>query len=167
MRALARTIIPTDEASPGAEDACVVEGLGRMVAGSRERQSIYEPGLLAFDELAFREHGRSFVGLTEAERSALLRYVDELRLRTADNRSMLTKIWSRIRRLYLEWDGSLAAVDLFPVLVQDVMRVFYTHPISWVWLGYDGPPMPHGYPGGIERSSDVQRSEYERVGLWA
>lgn len=166
VRALAAAIIPSEADSPGAEEAGVADALDRLVAGSATRRLIYERGLFAFDELARRAHARPFIELTPAQQIDLLTLIDGLHRTMFDNRSLHTKIWSRVRVLYRTWSGSFAAAELFAVLVRDAMRMFYTHPISWVWLGYDGPPMPHGYPARQERPSDVQRAEYERVGLW-
>jgi Gluconate 2-dehydrogenase subunit 3 len=166
VRVLAATIIPSDADSPGAEDAGVADALDRLVAGSATRQLIYERGLFALDEVARRGHARPFVNLTPAQQIALLTRIDGLHQTMFDNRSIRTKIWSRVRVLHRTWNGSFAAAELFATVVRDTMQVFYTHPVSWVWLGYDGPPMPHGYPARQERSPDVRRAEYERVGLW-
>jgi hypothetical protein len=36
-------------------------------------------------------------------------------------------------------------VDFFSGFVDDVFEAFYTSPVAWNLLGYDGPPMPLGY----------------------
>ncbi|HXG04670.1 MAG TPA: hypothetical protein VNO23_14790, partial [Candidatus Binatia bacterium] len=38
------------------------------------------------------------------------------------------------------------AARLFPVLCADAFAAYYATPRVWRWLGYDGPPMPEGYP---------------------
>jgi hypothetical protein len=39
---------------------------------------------------------------------------------------------------------------LYPVIRNDCIQIFYTSQVSWVWLGYDGPPMEKGYSNLIQ-----------------
>jgi electron transfer flavoprotein beta subunit len=50
-------------------------------------------------------------------------------------------------------------------LVDDVFQAFYTNEVSWVWLGYDGPPMPDGYPNLSEGRSKTKDPETTPEGL--
>jgi hypothetical protein len=150
---LAALIVPSDETGPGAHEAGVVQTLDRMLADSPPLQGLYERGLLVFDELAREQHGVSFVELTQDRKVQLLRDVDRLSQAVSETESMTAKIKSAVLTLRCAANGSLAAARLFPRLVGDVKQMFYTSPVGWEWLGYDGPPMPDGYPGLSPRSS--------------
>jgi hypothetical protein len=149
--ALASLIVPSDDGEPGANEADVTSALDRLLAHSAPRQSLYAHGLLACDEWALRQHGRLFVDLTAEEQLGLLRWVDRVRARWAGAASMTGKAVRRVVMVYTKWRNPL--VELFPGLVRDVQGAFYTSRVSWQWLGYDGPPMPQGYPDLRERES--------------
>jgi hypothetical protein len=150
---LAALIVPSDETGPGAHEAGVVQTLDRTLAGSPPLQALYEPGLLAFDALARERHGVSFVELPQDRKVDLLGDVDRLSQAVSDTDSMAAKIKGAVLTLRCAANGSLAAARLFPRLVSDVKQMFYTSPVGWEWLGYDGPPMPDGYPGLSPRFS--------------
>jgi hypothetical protein len=142
LEALSDAIIPSDDHSPGARDARVVETLDRQLEASQSRQELYARAFASFDRLSQKRHGRHFADLTASERTELLREIERLRGEgTSDGSStgMLTLSLRLLRNV------RAPVVRLFPVLVNDVMQAFYTHPVSWQWLGYDGPPMPRGY----------------------
>lgn len=149
--ALASLIVPSDETGPGAKEADVTAALDGLLARSQSRQRLYRYGLLACDEWARREHGRSFVELTAGQQRELLRWVDPAGARFAVPSSVSRKILRKAVDVYRKWRCPL--VELFPELARDVMGAFYTHRISWEWLGYDGPPMPDGYPDLRERQA--------------
>ncbi len=151
VEALASVIVPSDDESPGARDAEVTDSLDRLLAGSPWRQHLYAPGLLAFDLLARREQGCAFPGLSSSQQVELLQKLDLVIQDWARDLSVFSRLKRKCAALHMKWNGSLAALELFPRLVQDVHQAFYTSPESWIWLGYDGPPMPLGYPGLLER----------------
>jgi hypothetical protein len=142
LEAFSDAIIPSDEHGPGARDAKVVEMLDRMLAASRSRQELYARAFASFDRLSQRRHGRHFADLTALERTELLREIESLRGAGASDESRVGML-SLSLRLYRNLRTPV--VRVFPILVNDVMQAFYTHPVSWQWLGYDGPPMPRGY----------------------
>jgi hypothetical protein len=151
VEALANLIVPTDEAGPGAErlgllGRSVGETLDRLVAGSPRRQALYARGLLALDRLAKGEYQSAFLELSRQQQVRLLHLVDRVQQKWSRPSSLTAKIKAKIvRLLYDKWRSSSPAAELFPMLVQDVLEAFYTDPVSWEWLGYDGPPMPEGY----------------------
>jgi len=150
---LAALIVPSDETGPGAHEAGVVQTLDAMVAGSPRLQPLYGRGLLALDELARRVHGASFIDLTRDRQVQVLKDVERLSEAVSDTASLTRKIKSAALTLRGAANGSLAAAQLFPGLVGDVKQAFYTSRVGWEWLGYDGPPMPEGYPDLAARSS--------------
>jgi len=150
---LATLIVPSDEAGPGAPEAGVVQALDVMVAASPQLQSLYERGLLALDELARRANGDSFVTLTRDRQVQLLNYLDRLWGEISDTESLTRKIMGAALMLRVAANGSLAAAQFFSRLVGDVKQAFYTSRVGWEWLGYDGPPMPQGYPDLAVRST--------------
>ena len=153
---LANLIVPSDDTGPGVAQLAfagrpVVETLDRLVAGSRPRQAVYARGLLAMDRLARDAYRSKFADLSQQDRVRLLQLVDRVGRKWAKPDSLASKIGTRIIILYHKWSGLYAAVEFFRTLVQDVLQTFYTDPLSWAWLDYDGPPMPEGYPGLIRR----------------
>jgi len=150
---LAALIVPSDAGSPGAKDTGVVEAIGGMIVGSQPLQGLYRRGLLAFEELARREYGVAFGDVPASLQATMLERVDRQWRDVSDRSSAGRTVQGVIRTLYYQGNGLFAAIELWPRLVADVMQVFYTSPLSWTWLGYDGPPMPLGYPGLVARLS--------------
>jgi len=150
VAALASLIVPSDETGPGAKEAGVTESLDLLLAQSPARQRLYRSGLLACDEWAHRRHGRSFVELAADKQRQLLDWADPAPPGSKIPSSLAHKVWRKAASVYRKWRCPL--VELFPDLARDVMGAFYTHPIAWDWLGYDGPPMPAGYPDLRERT---------------
>lgn len=138
--ALAAVIVPSDDTSPGAKDAGVADALDRLLASAPSRRGLYARGLLSFDDWARRKHGQAFASLPRREQMKLLEEADRMHR----GRSRGSRIRRAVKNLYYLW--RLPAVELFPHLVEDVLQAFYTSSVGWIWLGYDGPPMPQGYP---------------------
>jgi choline dehydrogenase-like flavoprotein len=147
---LASLIVPSEEDTPGASEVEVlgpsaVEKIDAWVAASARKQAAYSQGLIVFDEMAKHKYGCAFVELPAARQVELLRFVDAL----YQSRSNSSIVQGRFKRnllfLYQMWDGSGAVINLFPVLRRDALAAFYMSGVSWLWLGYDGPPMPDGY----------------------
>jgi|SRR5690242_1570545 Gluconate 2-dehydrogenase subunit 3 len=157
VQGLAALVAPADDATPGAEEADVVRTIEAWVAASSEKQDLYARGLLGFEEVAYRRAGRAFCSLTEAERLELLKEVDRMNQGDEGPRSGLGRLIRRANRIYRAW--RFPAAELFPRLSQDVLRAFYTSPVSWRWLSYDGPPMPAGYPTLLPRVPTVSGPE--------
>ncbi len=73
LAALVKTIIPTDEHSPGAAAARVHEYIDEVVAdSSHDSKSFWTRGIAAVDEMAESDIGKKFKDCSEAERIALL-----------------------------------------------------------------------------------------------
>ena len=166
VEVLANLIVPSDEASPGAEQMDVLGGsagetLDRLVAGSQRRQALYARGLLALDRLAKDEYKATFVALSQEKQVHLLQFVDRLQQKWSKPISLTAKLKTKIAILYHKWSGLFPAAELFPTVVQDVLQAFYTNRVSWAWLGYDGPPMPEGYPHPLDRRSSVQEADIQ------
>ena len=167
VEVLADLIVPSDATSPGARHLAVqgpsaVETLDRRVAGSPSRQTLYARGLLALDQLAQDKYKCKVVGLSPENQLRLLQLVDRLHQTWSKPMSPMAKIKTKSITLYHRWSGLYPAVELFPRLVQDVLQAFYTNPVSWGWLDYDGPPMPDGYADVLDRRSPVGPPELRR-----
>jgi hypothetical protein len=142
-------------------DRSAAEAIGALVAGSERRQVLYAHGLRDLNRLAAAKYGSAFVHLPPEKQRELLHSVDRRHQRSSASPSLISKIRTRVVALYQNW--TRPAMAFFPLLVDDVMRVFYTDRVSWAWLGYDGPPMPDGYRDPLDRRAPV-RADADRVG---
>ena len=146
--AMASVIVPSSDDAPGARDLEIlgpsaVRQIENLVAGDRARQVVYARGLIAVDEMARRAMGRTFVELTDDDRKKLVAAMETVAARRNDPaRRALTR---RLRHVFGMWRGYSAAAELYSIVVSDTLRVFYSNEVAWLWLGYDGPPMPLGY----------------------
>jgi len=155
---LADLIVPSDDTGPGAAQLALAgrpaaATLDRLVAGSPLRQVVYARGLPALNLLAKDAYRSKFLDLSPQNQVQLLQVVDRVGRQWAEPGSFASKIGTRIIILYHKWSGLFPAVLFFRTLVQDVLQIFYTDPLSWAWLDYDGPPMPEGYPGLAHRQN--------------
>jgi hypothetical protein len=148
IRDISRLVVPSGD-GPGAEEAGVVEQIDRIIKGAPDKQALYVRGLVALDSLAQRTVSHRFVMLSQAAQHELLVYIDTLHAQIHRTPSLAAKIHSVALTLRCRWDGSWSALELFPVVVRDVMQAFYTSQVCWDWLGYEGPPMPHGYSDAL------------------
>src|SRR5207253_211833 len=120
--------------------------LDDWVRESPEKQALYTRGLIAFDQMARRRWGVSFARLTGEQQYTLFKFVDAIHQRRHRETSLPGKVKKKLELINQMASGSAAAADLLPALVQAVFAAFYTNQVSWTWLGFDGPPMPEGYP---------------------
>jgi hypothetical protein len=148
--ALAKIVVPSDEESPGIDEVCVlgqsaIDVLNEIIKRCPDRQALYPRGLLAFDVWALKEHGCNFTELTLDKQTRLFRAAQGLNDRFWDGRSKIGRIWRRLETLLEMRRGTYYAAMLYPLVREDSLRIFYTSRVSWIWLGYDGPPMENGY----------------------
>ncbi|OHC03360.1 MAG: hypothetical protein A3H23_01415 [Planctomycetes bacterium RIFCSPLOWO2_12_FULL_40_19] len=156
ISALAALIVPTDEIGPGASNINVVDAIGHVVEKSQDRHILYRKGLDAFDEVAQREYDSVFAKLTCEQQMSILKSLDNatsLTKVTGGSNSLLDRVNRKAKKIYYKYklNGFGETIDLFPVIVTDVMKCFYTSQVAWNWLGYDGPPMPNGYLGQLSK----------------
>lgn len=73
IAALAETVIPTDEHSPGARAAAVHEFIDEIVAISEpDTKELWRKGLAAMNRIAEAQHGRTFAACAADQQTALL-----------------------------------------------------------------------------------------------
>jgi hypothetical protein len=149
--ALARTIVPSDEEAPGADEVGVLDApaivtLDRLVAASAYRQYVYSRGLLGFDAWAHKERNCSFGEMPKEDQITFFRIAQQNSETSAREASGIQRAWRRLREIGQVRDGRLFAALLYPQMRYDCLQVFYTSRVSWTWLEYDGPPMENGYP---------------------
>ena len=142
LEVLALIVIPKDESGPGADEANVVATIEERLAQMPARRVEYLRGLKGFDDAAKKLHGVGFLALTAAQQGELFQDAAEGKFtgiaRLAGQAGWkMTRLYQLVRH---------PQTHLVPVLIQDVFEAFYSHPVSWEWLRYDGPPMPLGYP---------------------
>ena len=141
-------ILPSDAYGPGAREADAARKIEASLTGSPGRQAVYIRGLRALDALARRRAGRPFANVAGDAQIALLREIEgaaEARSRSA----RALRIPHRLIDLYMLW--RFPEVEFLDQLVDDVFVAFYTSPVGWQWLDYDGPPMPLGYLDPLRR----------------
>lgn len=151
VEALASLIIPSDEERPGIAEVEVlgpspIRVIEAWISESPRKKRLYSRGLVSFRNIAQRRFGRPPQELSREDQREILEYLAQ---RDRDGRKKsgtLGKAAKIARRVGWVFDGSLDAIELFSVLTDDSKAVFYTSRVSWIWLGYDGPPMPLGYP---------------------
>ena len=151
IQVLASHIVPSDENTPGANEMDVlgssaVQILDTLVADSPWRQDLYAKGSISIDKLAEKIANSKFSELKEPRQLELLKYLGNLHTNWLKANSSSSKFMKNIFILQQELAGSLPGIELYSTLVRDVTQAFYTSEVCWIWLGYDGPPMPHGYP---------------------
>jgi Gluconate 2-dehydrogenase subunit 3 len=143
VEALVSVILPSDEHGPGAREAGVADRLNRLLAQTPTRQPLYARGLRSFDLQACREMGRSFPELSPGNQVSFLRKLESVAAGPSVSSSVASRIGDRMMRLYYKW--RFPAASFLSEFVDDTMKAFYTSPVAWQWLDYDGPPMPLGY----------------------
>jgi choline dehydrogenase-like flavoprotein len=151
IETLTTLLVPSSEDRPGMAEVEVLgekptETLGGLICESELRQVIYSRGLAAIHRLAFRWYRQRLDGLPPEIQLEFLTRLFEREKQGKRRRGLLGTAVKHCKRVMWMLDGSFEAVELLPMLVQDAHAVFFTSRVSWVWLGYDGPPMPLGYP---------------------
>ena len=140
---LAARVLPSDADGPGSREADVAGALDRLLAAaSPDHRALYGRGLQGLDRMARRRSGRGFGDLPEADQNRLLEDISGVADRRFES-PVARRIPRRLTVLYYRW--RFPAVDFFSRFIDDVFEAFYTSPVAWKWLGYDGPPMPLGY----------------------
>ena len=167
--ALARVIVPSSEDVPGASEMDVVGApalrqIERLVAARQASHRVYARGLMAVDELAQAAHGRRFVDLAADEKIEIVSSMESLHRGRVDpsRNGLRQRLRRKLAHLWGMWRGRSAAAELFPMIVSDTLKVFYSSEVAWLWLRYDGPPMPLGY-----ESLEVPRKPKRVVALSA
>lgn len=133
--ALCRRILPqTDEGDPVSLVALLdAKLLANHGDGFREARMPYmrdawRRGLAAIDgEAKARHDGRGFAVLTDRERDALLRSMQDGEV-SADR-----------------WSGLDAKAFFERRILVDVPALYYAHPKAWNEIGFGGPASPRGY----------------------
>lgn len=149
LEALSDLLLPPSAGSPGAREAGVVPTIERTLEADPSRRALYVSGLESLENWSRRRRGLRFLELSEVDRLELLQQIDRLSSAPSAPESgrLLRKASAILRGV------RFPVLQLFPELVRDVMRAFYSSPVAWKWLGYDGPPMPYGYPDLTRRRS--------------
>lgn len=148
VAAIAHLAVPSSEEEPGASDMEIIGAsasrqIDRLVAARQRSWPTYARGLIATDELAQRAHSRKFVDLPAHQQIEMLTLMESLQQRRVDpSRSSLAR---KLTHVWGMWSGESAAAELYEVVISDTLKAFYSSDVAWLWLGYDGPPMPLGY----------------------
>ncbi len=151
LETLAFLIVPSDEENPGARDADVVNSLERAIANLPERRKVYLLCLHSLNEWSQWKFKKPFTKLDQEHQITLLKMIDPKAKGSKESSSLKSKINRKFRVLRYMRAGLYPAMEFFPLIVDDVLQAFYTSEVSWLWLDYDGPPMPDGYPALSKR----------------
>lgn len=139
-------IFPNDGHGPSAEDIDLVHALSVFVSGSPQRFLTYREGLSRVETLSETLYASRFSTLPLEHRYDLLAYLDKVK--TNMDREVFTlkdKIVRKWRYVYYTWRGILQTADFWVTLRSDSLVLYYSHELTWKWLGYNGPPFPNGY----------------------
>lgn len=155
LGALASALIPSDGQGPGAAEAAVAGRIAQSLGHSPASQATYKTGLSALNQLACIRYGSHFPDLPKDHQHQLLSFLDEI------HRAIFSEIHSlgsRIRAkayywYYVKWGGLGPTLEFWRQLQSDVLTHFYSSPVAWAWLGYEGPPFPRGYLNQSEQPS--------------
>jgi len=144
---LAALIVPTDD-DAGATEAGVVDYIDRFVARSPDRQKGYTRGLTWLDRLSKEKYGKdkNFLNLETAEQIELLRRIDETAaMRGRPVSSFIERVDRKIDKIWNNLVGIGENSRFFTLVRHDVIAAYYSSPVSWLSVGYYGPPQPVGY----------------------
>lgn len=127
LTALADTIVPPDDSTPGAGEAGAAAYLDKQLRGPLKRfESVYHLGLPALDATALRLTAKGFLELSPSERMAFLERVEAGEAEGPE--------WSEF-----------TAASFFRRAIQHVMQSYYGSPkhggnrdaVSWKMLGVE------------------------------
>jgi hypothetical protein len=142
LKTLCGLMFPDDGNGPSALDLKLVEAL--EVSG--QSVQLYSEGMKALDTLSRRKYGRPFSLLPVERQISVLHRLDgvvqEIYKAPQNFRS---RIVQKLTYLYYWWNGSWRAAEFWCRLRDDACRTYYSHDLTWKWLGYSGPPFPNGY----------------------
>jgi len=152
LEILVDLILPSDDTGPGASDLAragrpLLHTLDGRAAAEPRRRALYARGVVALNRVVRARFGRAFSDLDRAEQLTVLRSLDERRAHWSAANSIPARVLRRASWLYYRWTGLYVAVEFLSTVVREAFQAFYSDPVSWQWLQYDGPPMPGGYPG--------------------
>lgn len=151
---LASVLIPSDEQGPGAAEAAVADRIAQSFGHSPGLLTTYKTGLSELDQLSCSRYGASVTSLQADQGQQLLSFLDEVHQAMF---SEMGSLGSRIRAkayywYYVKWGGLGSTLEFWRQLQSDVLTHFYSSPIAWAWLGYEGPPFPLGYVNRSKQS---------------
>lgn len=149
--ALANLLVPSDNDTPGIDEVCVLgpstlESLDKLITNSGERQTLYSRGLRSFDVWALRKRQCKFAAMTPEDQIDMLKASQRIYEEWTAPAPAVKKAWWRFKIVVRGKGIPFLAAQLYPQIRSDCFQVFYTSRVSWIWLGYDGPPMDEGYP---------------------
>ncbi len=110
-------------------------------------QEAYRIAARAFEQMAQALHGRAFHELERREQEEILKSVHQAKPRAAQ------ELW-----------GQMNIERFWPLLVSDVIAVYYAHPWAWDEIGFGGPAYPRGYmrlEEGEPEPWEVEEQRYE------
>lgn len=154
--ALARTIIPTDK-DPGAVEAGVAYYIDNVASKSLVKQKNYKKGIQYIDEFSKRKFGKEFLQLESKNQLEILEDFEkalQILYRKSPylpSQKWRNRIFVRKKRLDYRMNLLLGGVNaegarFFRTLKWEMFDAFYSNPISWKMIGYQGPPQFSGYP---------------------
>ncbi len=156
--ALAEIIVPGDDLGPGATDVRAADTIEQWLMRDARMLARYRAGLRWLDEASAQAYGPGtyFRYLTPDQQRALL---EDAERALQDLRKPVTHVWDRVWRywdkLVVTYFGLGAGVPFVHLVRDDVLEAVYTHPQTWIALGYDGPPQPLGYWNGARGNWNI------------
>ncbi|MCA9461971.1 MAG: gluconate 2-dehydrogenase subunit 3 family protein [Nitrospira sp.] len=126
-------IIPTDH-DPGAKEAKVILELDRLAQKDDRFLSLCRQGVRWLDDQASSRYDQlRFLDLSPEQCESILSLGD------SSERSFLGKVWDK-----LYYGHSRIAFNFFQRIRRLTFSIFYSQPLGWKVVGYEGPPQFSG-----------------------
>ncbi len=134
LEALCDRVMPQPAGRPRVPIAALVDRQmlngktkGYRLADMPQPGEAWQRALAALEEVAIRDHGRSFAILTASDQDAMLRQMQDGEFQAETLRGMPAKTF---------WTAHVN---------HDLISSYYSHPEAWSEMGWGGPASPRGY----------------------
>lgn len=156
MKAIADRLLPQDDRTrerripivPRIDERLFKNALsGFRYADMPPDREAYQLGLQAIDEMARKRFHRPFTELEANRQDTILKSLHD------GKPDPPHEVWKR-----------MPVHRFWPMMLEDCLDAYYSHPWSWDEIGYGGPAYPRGYmrlENGLPEPWEVEEERYE------
>ena len=134
LEAVCDRVMPQPDGRPPVPIAALVDRQmlkgktkGYRLADMPQPAEAWKRALAAIEEVAIRDHGRSYAMLTASDQDSILQQMQDGKLQAQALRGMPAKTF---------WTAHVN---------HDLIGSYYAHPQAWSEMGWGGPASPRGY----------------------